>query len=158
MRAEARKYLTVETTGSFIVNALLNYGPAYLIFRHHPIVPVAGHGGMFQDSVGETFIVIFLSSLVPYLISRSRRNAGTLPVSGMESKPEGNVYLRSLAVAVLCTLLLTGLNALLMPRIFGSAVTLHTELKFKTWYGAVIGALASCLAVHRALHTARTTP
>ena len=137
MRAEARRYIAVETTSSSVVNALLNYGPAWLIFHHHPAVAVAGQGGMFQDSIGETLIVTFLSYLVPTLIARSRRKVGTLPVSGMESKVGGNVYLRSLGVAVLFTVALTGLNALLLPRIFGSSVSLHTELMFKTWWGAV---------------------
>ncbi len=155
MRAEARKYITVETTSSFVVNALLNYGPAWLIFHKHPMVAMAGQGGMFQDSIGETLIVTFLSYLVPSLIARSRRKAGTLPVSGMENKTGGNVYLRSLGVAVLFTLVLTGLNALLLPKTFGSSVSLHTELMFKTFYGAVFGAAASFLAIYRALQEVR---
>ena len=158
MRAEARKYLTVETTSSFVVNALLNYGPAYLIFRNHPVVAMSGKGGMLQDSVGETFIVAFLSYLVPALISRRRRKTGKLPVSGMESKPEGNAYLRALAVAAVFTAVLTGLNFLLLPRIFGGSVMLHTELVFKTFYGAVLGALASFLAIYRALQTVSAAP
>ena len=158
MLPEARKYLTVETTSSFVVNALLNYGPAYLIFRGHPFIPVAGHGGMFQDSIGETLIVTFLSYLTPSLIARSRRKAGTLPTSGVEQRPGGNVYLRALAVGVIFTVILTALNALLLPKIFGSLVTLHTELMFKTFYGAVFGALASFLAVYRALHEVRSLP
>ena len=152
MLPAARKYLAVETTSSFVVNALLNYGPAYLIFRGHPVVPVAGHGGMFQDSIGETLIVTFLSYLTPSLIARSRRKAGTLPASGVEQRPGGNVYLRALAVAVIFTVVLTALNAFLMPVLFGNSVTLHTELMFKTFYGAVFGALASFLAISRALH------
>ena len=158
MLPEARKYLTVETISSFVVNALLNYGPAYLIFRKHPVVPVEGKGGMFQDSIAEILIVTFLSFLVPSLIARSRRKAGTLPISGLESKPEGNVYLRALGVAMLFTILLTGLDAWLLPRIFGSSVTLHTELMFKTFYGATVGALAGFLSVRRALEISRSAP
>ena len=158
MRAEARKYLTVETTSSFVVNALLNYGPAYLIFRNHPVIAMFGKGGMFQDSIGETLIVTFLSYLVPSLIARSRRKAGTLPVSGVESKASGNVYLRALGVAAIFTLVLTALNYVLLPRMFGNSVTLHTELMFKTFYGAVFGAFSSFLAVHRALHEVNAVP
>ncbi len=152
MLPEARKYLIVETISSFVVNGILNFLSAYLIFRHHPAVPVAGQGGMFQDSIGETLIVTFLSYLVPALIGRSRRRAGTLPASGSKPKPSGNISLRALGIAVLFTLVLTGVNALLLPRSFGSVVTLHTELMFKTFYGAVVGALASLLAIHRALN------
>ena len=152
MLPKARKYLIVETISSFIVNGILNFLSAYVIFRHHPLVPVAGQGGMFQDSIGETLIVTFLSYLVPALIGRSRRRAGTLPASGSERKPAGNVSLRALGIAVLFTVALTGVNAMLLPRSFGSVVSLHTELMFKTVYGAVIGALASFLAIHRTLN------
>ena len=134
-----------------MVNALLNFLPAYAIFHHRPLVQVAGKNGMFQDAIGETLIVIFLSYLVPALIGRHRRRAGTLPVSGLESRPASNVYLRALWIAVLSTVVLTAVNAILLPRIFGEAVSLHTELIFKTVYGAVFGALASYLAIVRTL-------
>ena len=151
MQAEAQKYLTVETVSSFIVNALLNYGPAYLIFRHHPVVAMQGKGGMFQDAIGETFIVTFLSYLVPSLIARSRRRSGKLPAIYSPNKTLGNVYLRSFLVGLAFTLVLTALNAVLLPRIFGASVTLRTEILFKTFYGAAIGCCASFLAVRRAL-------
>ena len=152
MLPEARKYLVAETFGSFVVNAILNFLPAYAVFRNHPLVPVNGHGGMFQDSIGAAFIVTFLSYLVPALIGRSRRKAGTLPASGLPGKPHSNVYLRALGLAVVVTLVLTALDAFLMPRLFGSAVSLHTELTFKTIFGAVVGAFASFLAILRTLH------
>ena len=135
-----------------MVNAILNLLPAYAIFHNHPVVPMQGRGGMVQDSIGETLIVTFLSYLVPALIGRSRRKAGTLPVAGLEGKPLSNVYLRALGIALLFTVALTALNAFLLPRIFGSSVSLHTELTFKTLYGAVFGALASYLAILRTFH------
>ena len=143
--------MIVETVSSFVVNGILNFLPAYAIFRNHPVVQIQGKGGMFQDSIGETLIVTFLSYLVPALIGRSRRKAGTLPMSGVGGKTPGNVYLRALGVAVLFTLVLTGLNAVLLPRIFGTSVTMHTEVLFKTVYGAVFGAIASFLAIRRTL-------
>ena len=158
MRAEARKYVIVETTGSFIVNAILNFLPAYAIFRNHPIVAIQGKGGMFQDSIGETLIVIFLSYLVPVLIGRNRRKAGTLPDSGVHDKPAGTAWLRALGIAVLCTVVLTALNALLLPKVFGTSVSLWTEVWFKTIYGAVIGSFASYLAIERTLREAEALP
>ncbi len=152
MREEALKYLRVETASSFVVNGVLNFLPAYAIFHNRPLVPVAGRNGMFQDAIGETLIVIFLSYLIPALIGRHRRSKGMLPVSGLESVPAGNVYVRALWIALLSTVVLTAVNAILLPRIFGEAVNLRTELIFKTAYGAVFGALASYLAIVRTLH------
>ena len=151
MLPEARKYLIVETVSSFVVNAILNFLPAYAIFHNRLIIAIQGAGGMFQDSIGETLIVAFLSYLVPALIGRSRRRAGKLPLSGIETRQAGNVYLQALGVAVLFTVVLTAVNAVLLPRIFGGEVSLRTELIFKTFYGAVLGAIASCMAIYRTL-------
>ena len=152
MREEALNYLKVETASSFVVNGILNFLSAYAIFHNHRLVPVAGRNGMFQDAIGETLIVIFLSYLVPALIGRHRRRKGTLPVSGLESLPAGNVYVRALWIAVSSTVVITAVNAILLPRIFGDGVNLRTELIFKTVFGAVFGALASYLAIVRTLH------
>ena len=151
MRPEAQKYLIGETVSSFVVNAVLNFLPAYAIFHHRPVIAVQGAGGMFQDSIGETLIVVFLSCLVPALIGRSRRRAGKLPISGIETRQAGNAYLHALGVAVLFTVVLTAINAVLLPRGFGDEVSLRTELIFKTLYGAVFGAIASCMAIYRTL-------
>ena len=151
MRPEAQKYLAVETISSLIVNAILNFLPAYAIFHHRSAIPVQGSGGMFQDSIGETLIVVFLSYLVPALLGRSRRRSGKLPVSGIETRQAGNVYLQALAVAALFTVVFTAFNLIVLPKAFGSQVSLLNELAFKTVYGAVLGAAASCLSIYRTL-------
>ncbi len=152
MDGKASKYLTVETISSGICNGVLNLIAAYAIFHTHPHVPLDGKGGVVQDSIGETFFVTWLSTLVPLLIARSRRKAGHLPTrTDVPSVPAGNAYLRSFLVGLLFTAAFAVCNAFFLPRIFPGGASFRGELLFKTVYGTVLGAIATFLILHRAL-------
>ena len=153
MQASASKYRTTETISSFIVNGLLNLLSAWLLFRHRGLVPITGSNGLALDAVGETFIVTFLSFLVPVLIARSRRRKGLLPIdTDAPQKPSANPYLGALLVGLAFTVVLVPLDYLFLPKVLPYGATLRNVLVWKTAYGAVIGAIASFLAITRALH------
>ena len=118
-----------------------------------------GKGGMFQDSIGMTLIVTYLSYLVPVLIGRSRRKAGTLPVVEPRDKPAGQ---RLSAGAWRGRAVYAGADCLeflyCCLASFGDSVSLRTEVLFKTFYGAIFGAFASYLAIQRTLHEAEALP
>ena len=152
MDQKASKYLTAETASSAVCNALLNYASAWALFHTRSHVAVAGKGGLFQDSIGETFFVTWLSTLVPLLIARFRRRAGTLPLrSDLPLVRADNPYLRSLAVGVLFTVAFALCNYVVMPNLFPNGVSLRGVLSFKTIYGTTLGALAPFLILRRAL-------
>lgn len=153
MDVKASKYLVVETAASCVVNGILNYASAYALFHGRSVVPATGSGSLLIDSVGETFIVTFLSALIPSLTTRHRRRAGTLPIPGdRQPTPAGNLYVRAIVTGLIFTCIFVPCNALLFPRMFPDGVSLHHVLLFKTVYGAVIGAIATFLAIHRALY------
>ena len=155
MDEKASKFLTAETVSSAVCNGVLNYAAGWALFHSHSHIAVAGKGGAFQDSIGETFFVTSLSTLVPLLIARHRRRTGALPVRiDVPSVPADNPYLRSLAVGVIFTLAFTLCNYFLMPLLFPAGLSMHGELSFKTLYGTVLGALATFLILHRALREA----
>ncbi len=154
MQASASKYLAVETTSSAVFNAILNYLPAVLLFRGRAVVPASGPTGLVVDSIGETFFVVFLSTLVPTLIARSRRRAGTLPTLGPGDAPRVNPYLRSALFTLAFLVVCVSVNALLLPRLFPQGIAHGTVIAFKTLYGTVVGALASNLAIRKALREA----
>lgn len=152
MHGNALKYLAVECAGSYIVNGLLNLGAGYLLFRGRAHIPVGGPTGLLRDSIGETFLVAGLSYLVAALISRQRSRAGTLPQTGsIRAASPGNLYMRSLVVGLGFTLLLYPLNAWLLPRAFPNGLSLRELIWSKTLFGATLGAIASWLAIFRAL-------
>ena len=155
MHGKAYKYLAVESTASGIVNGLLNWAAAFLLFHGRGRVPAAGPAGLVRDSIGETFLVASLSYMVAALLSRQRRRAGTLPeTSGRRAPSAVNVYLWSLAVGILFTCVLVPLNAVLLPRAFPTGASFHNVMLFKTLFGTVLGAVATWLAISKALNEA----
>jgi hypothetical protein len=146
------QYLAIETVSSGLVNGLLNLAAAYAIFHAHHFIPATGSGSLLQDSIGETFIVSTLSVLIPSLIARSRWRAGTLSLSG-ENRPsrEVNLYVRAIVAGLIFTAVLVPCTWLLLPRIFPNGVSFANVLLFKALYGAVVGSLATFLAVRKML-------
>jgi hypothetical protein len=152
MNAKPRQYLAIETASSSLVNGLLNFAAAYAIFHGHNRIPTTGSRSLLQDSIGETFIVSTLSVLVPPLIARSRRRAGTLPVFAQRrTQRESNIYVRAIVTGLIFTCVLVPCNWLLLQRIFPNGVSFANVLLFKTLYGAVVGSLATFLAVRKML-------
>ena len=154
MNALASRYVNIETTVSGICNGILNYAAGYAIFHSRSIIPTAGHGGMIQDSIGETFLATSLSFLIPTLIARHRRKAGILPAGDGPPLPAGNVYVRSLIVGLVFSFLLVPCAALLLPKFFPDGASVHSVLFFKVVYGTIFGALATRIALRRALNEA----
>ncbi len=154
----ASQYLIVETVMSGLVNGILNLAAGYALFHRSGVVPATGGSrSLLRDSIGETFLVAALSFLVPSLIARHRRRAGTLPISsnGRQAKRPslaGNLYVRALIIGLLFTCVLVPCNAFLLPRIFPDGVSFRNVLLFKTLYGIVLGSIATLLALRKALH------
>ncbi|WP_353063007.1 hypothetical protein RBB77_17175 [Tunturibacter psychrotolerans] len=137
---------------SGLCNAILNLAAAFVLFHGRGRVPATGSGSLLMDSIGETFLVTGLSVLVPSLIARHRRRAGILPTYvGRQTTATGNPYVRAIVMGLLFTCLLVPCNAFIFPRIFPDGVSLSNVLLFKTVYGAVIGSIATLLALYRAL-------
>jgi hypothetical protein len=152
MDVKARKYLAIETAASGLVNGILNLAAAYAIFHSRNRIPATGPGSLLRDSVGETFIVTLLSVLIPSLIARQRRRAGTLPTSGArQPRATGNLYIRAIVTGLVFTCVCVACNALLLPLMFPNGVSFANVLLFKTLYGAVVGSMATLLAVRKVL-------
>ena len=153
MQGKASKYLSVETAMSGLVNGILNLAAAFAIFHGRGTIPATGPGSLLKDTIGETFLVTALSTLIPTLIARQRRRAGTLPQpEDGKPAPAGNIYIRSTLIGLAFTIVCVSCNAVLLPRLFPGGVSFHTVLLFKTLYGAVFGSIATFLALKRALH------
>jgi hypothetical protein len=153
MDVKASKYLVVETVMSGLCNAILNFAAAFAIFHGHPLTPATGTGSLLMDSIGETFFVTSLSVLVPSLIARYRRRAGTLPVA--DDRPRtaaGNLYVRAIVAGLIFTCVCVPCCWLLLPLIFPNGVSFGNVLLFKTLYGAVLGSIATWLALRKALN------
>jgi hypothetical protein len=153
MDVKASKYLVVETFMSGLCNAVLNFVAALAIFHGHSMTPVTGPGSLLMDSIGETFFVTSLSVLVPSLIARHRRRAGTLPVANdRPQRAAGNLYVRAIVAGLLFICVCVPCSWLLLPLIFPNGVSFGNVLLFKTLYGTVLGSIATWLALRKALN------
>lgn len=153
MHVKNPKYLAVETTSSTIVNGLLNLLGAFLEFHGRTQIPTTGHGGLVQDTIGQTFIVAFLSVLVPSLLTRRRQRAAGYFEQQSEpgARKPANLYLHALTVGVVFTALGAAFNAMLLPRLFPDTVSHAHVLLYKTVYGAVVGMFATWFALRAIL-------
>ena len=160
MHGRAWKYVIVEGIGSAVVNGLLNLAAAYFLFRGRGIIPASGPVGLVRDSIGETFLVVSLSYMVAALMSRRRHRAGTLPVHGRPKHAPAprNIYLLSFGLGLVFTCILGPLDALLLPRLRPNGFTLAEVISFKTIVGAVLGAIATSLAIVKALKDVHPPP
>jgi hypothetical protein len=153
MNVEQRQYLAKETASSGVVNGVLNFAAAHLIFHGSIRIPTTGPGSLLRDSIGETFIVTALSVLIPSLVTRHRQRVGSLPVSRVtQPTPASQLYVRAIVIALIFTGVFVSINALALPVIFPNGVSFSNVLLFKTLYGAVIGSLATSLAIHKTLN------
>jgi hypothetical protein len=153
MHGSASNYLIFETAMSGLCNAILNLAAAFALFHGRGRIPATGPGSLLMDSIGETFLVTCLSMLIPSLIARHRRQAGTLPTYvDRPSIASGNLYFRAIVMGLLFTCVLVPCSGFLLPRIFPGGVSFGNVLLFKTLYGAVLGSTATLLALHRALN------
>jgi hypothetical protein len=152
MNVKSGQYLAIETASSGVVNGLLNFAAAYAIFHAHSRIPATGPGSLLRDSIGETFIVSTLSVLIPSLIARHRWRAGTLPLSGARRPSRiTNLYVRALVTGLVFTCVFVPCNALLLPLMFPDGVSFANIAVFKTLCGAVVGSMATFLAVRKVL-------
>ena len=147
MHGSATNYLAVETAMSGLCNAVLNLAAAFALFHGRDSVPATGPGSLLMDSIGETFLVIALSMSVPTLIARHRRRAGTLPtyadrqtvpsailISGQLSWPFSSPAFWSFAMRSYSR------------GSFPIALASVTYSSLRTFYGAVLGSIATLLA------------
>ena len=152
MHSKARKYLFMESAASGVVNGILNYASGAAIFHGRSVIQISGHGGAVQDTIGETFLVTSLSVLVPTLIARHRRRAGVLPDAGGTPVPGGNYYVRALVIGLAFTCVCVPINDVVLQHVVPGGLRLSDALVFKTLYGALLGSIATFIALHKALY------
>ena len=153
MPVNVSKYLATETASSAVSNALLNWLGALAVFHGRGSIPVGGSKGLVMDSIGKTFLVVCLSILIPSILTRRRLQAGVLlpAPSHLRVARRGNVYLRSFLAGILAAFVVVGCNALLLPRVFPATVSHSHAVLFKVVCGAVIGGIATALAISAVL-------
>lgn len=147
-----RSYVQRETLKSGVIGLVLSAAFAFLILGGQPAVPLHGPKGLVMDALPQTFVVAFMTTLAPTLLTRRlvRSNA----VAGLE--PVGfwlpqNAFLRSLLFALPITLVAWLGHSLLLPLITPASWAFPLVLAYKGIYGAALGIFLTPVVVRAAL-------
>lgn len=145
------RYIAVETAISAVINAALSLLAAWLVFGGRTSLDAAGPQGFAMDFLPQTFMVTFMSTLVPTWLTRRRVQAGQLEKLPERAAPlPRNPLLRALLVA-LATTIIMGLAAMILaPMVWSSPVALQGLLVLKVAYGALLSIPVTRYAITRA--------
>jgi hypothetical protein len=160
MTTQHSRYLTIETAVSGVVNAVLSIIFFLIVFGRAEAIPVAGNPGLVVDALPQTFMVVFMTTLVQTLLTRQRLRKGQLgALEGRGVRLPANLFLRSLVIAVPATIVAGALHALLLPSLTPAIWPFMTALIYKGAYGALVGMAVSRLILPAALRdAARPSP
>lgn len=147
MNPAARRYIAIETAISAGINAGLSLAFTLLVFGGQGMLDLSARA-VLLDMLPQGFMVAFMATLVPTLLTRRRMAAGgVLPLPGAPVRPHYAV-LRALAAGILAGAAGTGLFALLGRH---AIVPLAAFVAAKPLYGALLAAIITPLALHAAL-------
>lgn len=148
--------LTVNSTLNFLLAILLGWNA----LAGHQVIPLAApEGALFDPNMaGELVVGSFLLGLIltPIVtaITRAGLRKGSLqvnPVSGLIAKLPHNSFFRSLAVALLASLLF-GVPSVVILGVFGvTQLTIWSYIVAHAAYMALLALVVTWVAVKRAL-------
>lgn len=145
------RYIAVETAISVVINGLLSLLAAWFVFRGRESIDAAGPLGYAMDFLPQTFMVTFMSTLVPTWLTRRRVRAGQLQqFPERVARLPRNVVLRALLVGLASTLVL-GLTAMILAGwVWNAPLALATLLVLKVACGALLSIPVTRFAITRA--------
>jgi pilus assembly protein TadC len=132
------RYIATETGISAVINAALSLLAAWLVFHTRTAIGATGVGGYAVDFLPQTFMVTFMSTLVPTWLTRRRVRSGQLAKSPRSGLPlPHNVFLRALAIALTATLVI-GVACMLVSRQWNAPLQFDALLILKVVYGVLL--------------------
>ena len=151
MKKSYTRYLYMELLIGAMFGAFFSLLFTFIIFGRKSWIPMGGTGGLVVDSLPQSFMILFMGSLVPTLMTRRRvRQRSVEPLGAEPSMRPANPVLRALAIA----LPIAGIFALLhliVQRIGPAEWPFGIILAFKLVSGALLGIIAASIAVPSAL-------
>jgi hypothetical protein len=154
MSPRHRRYLALETTISVAINLALSAAFAWAVFGGKGVIPSSGVKGFGVDFLPQTFMISLMSVLVPTLLTRKRLSAGKL--EGLEGgRPPWPLRILAPLLAIVATLVLGGVAALLSPTLAPQGLGFSTLMGVKLFYGAVIAVLVTPVGLVLALRDRR---
>jgi hypothetical protein len=136
-----RRYIAVETLISVIINTVISIGFVWFAFGGQSQVAVAA---LIPDAIPQSFMIALMSTIVPTLLTRRRRQAGTIAaMSRTRPKLFGSLPVRALAAAFVAALAGLAIHFVVLVTLAPGGLTFDATLAFKAAYGAMLAAIVT---------------
>ena len=157
MSPAQRRYLLLEQgVGAGVVNFAINAAIAWVAFRGMTTVPLWGQQSIAGDTIGTTFLLPFITTLIASRLVRGHVRSGRIAGLAWDSSPLGRWMPRGLArrgaVFGLACVVLVGLPAPSALAAAGVAqMSFGRFVVFKALFAAVLAALVTPIIARAAL-------
>lgn len=161
-QTQRRFLIRDQIIGAAVFNAVLNGFLAWLTFRHHPAVPLAGDPSVVGDAIGTAVLLPLLTCvIVTPLVRRAIAHGTVEPLSTLAGHVDMVLwlprlsFLRGLILSLLCLAWLTPLYLAPMLLADVDRLAVGAFVFLKVVYAAV---MAAWVAPVTALYVLATTP
>jgi hypothetical protein len=135
-----------------LINAALSALFVFLIFGGRDRIPLWGMGGLAFDFLPQTFIIAFMATLVPSVLTRQALHSGKVAaVEGHAPKLPRNLFLRALLIPVLVSIVAMPLAILALASISPWPLPFAAVLPMKILYGAAVACVVTSCALRAVL-------
>jgi hypothetical protein len=150
MSRNQTSFLIKQTFNAVLLNALFSAIAMLLVFGRAPMVPLSG---LIADSILQTFIATFMSTLPPSLITSKWML--TRPELRIARTPAAGIWIRSFLTALAAAFASSLVLPFAMPRLFAASLPFGNTLLLKCLYGMAVGLAATPFAVAAVLRGPR---
>jgi hypothetical protein len=152
MSGAHQRYIRIETGISILINVALTAFFVWLNFYGRASIPLEGPSGVLRDGIPQNIITVFMSLLVPTLLTRRRCRAGDVaPLNGSLGYLPSNAILRALAVAIAVSVIAVPLTWIVLPVVSPPVWAFWPLLTFKVIYSACLAAAVTPFGLIAAL-------
>jgi hypothetical protein len=159
MTAPQLRFVLIEQgLGAAVVNFVIDGAIGWLLFRGVDPVPFWGDPSIAADTIGTSFILAFLTTMIVTTLARSRVRGGVLTtITAARLRPRllaslpRNTFLRALVLGATCAATAAPLMLLVLHLVGVDAMPHGAFLLFNASYAAVLGGLVTPLVAVAAL-------
>jgi len=145
--AHKRFFLLEEAVGSIIVNLIINGAIAFLMFRGASRVPLWGQQSIAGDTIGTTFFLPLITTLIVTPLARRNVQAGRFEAlewardvpSALQWLPAGT-FARGVVLGLLCTVIVAPLSVGALYALGVTDLGFWSFVTFKALFAAALGA------------------
>jgi hypothetical protein len=164
MDSTLKRYFLIETSIAGAFGIGLGAVITWIMFHGHPIIQIWGKGGLVLDAFPHTFLLSFMSALMPSLLTRSRHLGGRfdaracVPTLGpAAAASRRGIILSALFLAIVATVLGVMFNAAFLSWAFPNGMPFLEMIVFKCLYGSFVAVCVATVALINVLHQCGVT-